>query len=89
LLINPHEIDGVATALKHALEMTAEERRVRHAPMLDYLMENDIKNWADGYLSTLNENSQGLGLLSGIRAFFAGSPEQRPSLVREAAASRN
>ena len=89
LLINPHEIDGVATALKRALEMTAEERRVRHSPMLDYLMENDIKNWADGYLSTLNENSQSLGLLSGIRAFFAGTPEQRPSLAREAAGFRN
>jgi trehalose 6-phosphate synthase len=89
LLINPHETDGVAAALKQALEMTSEERRVRHAPMLDYLIENDIKSWADGYLSTLNENSQGLGLFSGIRAFFAGTPEQRPSLVREAAASRN
>jgi trehalose 6-phosphate synthase len=78
LLINPHEVDGVAAALKLALEMTLEERRARHAPMLEYLIENDIKNWADVYLSTLNENSQGLRLLSGIRALLAGSAEQRP-----------
>jgi trehalose 6-phosphate synthase len=80
LLINPHEIDGVAAALKLALEMTVEERRARHAPMLQYLMEKDIKNWADLYLSSLSENSQGLGLLNGIRALFggAGAIEQRP-----------
>ena len=77
LLINPHEIDAVAAALKLALEMTAEERRARHAPMLEYLMENDIRNWADVYLSTLNENSQRLGILNGIRALFAAAPEQR------------
>jgi hypothetical protein len=78
LLINPHEIDGVAAALKLALEMTVEERRARHAPMLEYLIKNDIKNWADVYLSTLSENSQSPGLLNGIRALFAGAPDQRP-----------
>jgi len=78
LLINPHEIDGVASALKVALEMAVEERRARHAPMLQYLIQNDIKNWADVYLSSLSENSQGLGLLNGIRALFTGALEQRP-----------
>ena len=78
LLINPHEIDGVASALKVALEMAVEERRARHAPMLQYLIQNDIKNWADAYLSSLSENSQGLGLLNGIRALFTGALEQRP-----------
>ena len=47
LLVNPHETDGVAAALKQALEMPLEERRARHGPMLEYLIENDIKNWAD------------------------------------------
>lgn len=77
LPINPHEIDGVAAALKLALEMGLEERRARHAPMLEHLIENDIKAWADSYLSTLGDSSQGLRLLDGIRAFFAGALEQR------------
>jgi len=77
LLINPHETDGVAAALKQALEMPLEERRSRHEPMLEYLVENDIRNWAESYLSALSESSQSLGFLDGIRAFFAGAAEQR------------
>jgi trehalose 6-phosphate synthase len=76
-LINPHEVDGVAAALKQALEMPLDERQSRHAPMLEYLVENDIRNWADSYLSALSESSQSLRLLDGIRAFFAGAIEQR------------
>jgi trehalose 6-phosphate synthase len=77
LLINPHETDGVAAALKQALEMPLEERRSRHGPMLEHLVENDIRNWAESYLSALSESSQSVGLLDGIRAFFAGALEQR------------
>jgi trehalose 6-phosphate synthase len=77
ILINPHEIDGVAAAIKLALEMPIEERRSRHRPMLEHLMENDIRNWADSYLSALGDSSQNLGLLDGIRAFFIGGSEQR------------
>ena len=77
LLINPHETDGVAAALEQALEMQLEERRSRHRPMLDYLVENDIRNWAESYLAALSESSQSLGLLDGIRAFFTGASEQR------------
>jgi trehalose 6-phosphate synthase len=74
--INPHEVDGVAAALKLALEMPIEERRSRHAPMVEYLIENDIRNWADSYLSALGDGAQNVGLLDGIRAFF-GVTEQR------------
>jgi trehalose 6-phosphate synthase len=77
ILINPHEIDGIAAALKRALEMPTAERRARHEPMLEYLVENDIGNWADSYLEALAESSQNVGLLNGIRAFFAGAVEQR------------
>jgi hypothetical protein len=77
VLINPHEIDGVAAALKVALEMPLAERRSRHAPMLEYLVENDIRNWADSYLSALSASARGRGLLDGIRAFFAGNVGQR------------
>jgi trehalose 6-phosphate synthase len=77
LLINPHEIDGVAAALARALEMSIEERRARHLPMLDHLLENDIRSWSDSYLSALGDNAQGLGILDGIRALFGGTAEQR------------
>jgi trehalose 6-phosphate synthase len=81
LIVNPHEIEGVAAALKRALEMPREERRERHAPMLEYLRENDIRRWADDYLTALGETRQRPGILGSLRAFF-GAPEQRSDLRR-------
>jgi trehalose 6-phosphate synthase len=75
LMVNPHETEGVAAALKRALEMPREERRERHAPMLEYLVENDIKRWADDFLSALADSPRRSGLFDGLRALFAGSPE--------------
>jgi trehalose 6-phosphate synthase len=49
LIVNPHETDAVAAALKRALEMPREERRQRHAPMLAHLLKNDIKRWSRSY----------------------------------------
>jgi trehalose 6-phosphate synthase len=75
LLVNPHESEGVAAALKRALEMPREERRERHAPMLEYLVENDIRRWADDFLSTLAESPRPVGLFDGLLALFAGPAE--------------
>ena len=82
LIVNPHEIEGVAAALKRALEMPRDERRARHAPMLEYLLENDIKHWADDYLATLTENRQRGGLLDSLRALFGAAPDPRADLRR-------
>src|SRR6516164_6537083 len=67
LIVNPHETDALAAALKRALEMPPEERRERHAPMLAHLLQNDIKKWAKSYLSTLVDDPARQSLLSGIR----------------------
>jgi trehalose 6-phosphate synthase len=75
LIVNPHETEGMAAALKRALEMPLTERRERHAPMLEYLLHNDIKRWADTYLSTLVDAWPRSGLLGGLRALFAAAPE--------------
>jgi trehalose 6-phosphate synthase len=72
MLVNPHETDAVAAALKRALEMPVEERRERHAPMLAHLMKHDIQHWANAYLATLTEDSSGRRLLDGIRSLFRG-----------------
>ena len=82
LIVNPHENQGVAAALKRALEMPLAERRERHAPMLDYLMKNDIKQWADSYLAALMDMRPRFGLLDGLRALFAPAPEPRSDAGR-------
>ncbi len=82
LIVNPHETDAVAAALKRALEMPLEERRERHAPMLADLLEYDIKKWAEDYLSTLVEGAPGRRLLEGIRALFGVSSLNGPLAFR-------
>jgi trehalose 6-phosphate synthase len=83
LIVNPHETDAVAAALKRALEMPLAERRERHAPMLEQLMEHDIKKWAEDYLSALVGGPPSRKLLAGIRALFGvSSSEQAPLALR-------
>ena len=76
LIVNPHETDAVAAALKRALEMPIEERRERHAPMLEHLLKYDIQKWAKSYLSALVDGAPNRSIIDGIRSLFKVSPEQ-------------
>ena len=80
LIVNPHETDAVAAALKRALTMPREERRERHAPMIAHLLKNDIRKWAKTYLSMLTNGPPPRGLLGGIRSLFKPAPESAVSL---------
>ena len=82
LIVNPHETDGVAAALKCALEMTRAERRERHAPMLEHLLENDIRRWADDYLSALAIATQRPTLLDSLRTILGSGAELRNGVNR-------
>src|ERR1700691_2395937 len=64
LIVNPHESEGVAAALKRALEMPLAERRERHGPMLAHLLVHNVELWAENYLSSLAETQQRLSLMS-------------------------
>jgi alpha,alpha-trehalose-phosphate synthase [UDP-forming] len=50
LLVNPHDIEGTADALKTAFDMSEEERRRRMEGMREILREQDIFWWVDYYL---------------------------------------
>jgi trehalose 6-phosphate synthase len=82
LIVNPHETDGVAAALKRALEMPLDERRERHAPMLAHLLRNDIQKWARSYLAALVNGSPARRLIEGIRSLFKPTAEQPPFAQR-------
>lgn len=55
LLVNPHEAEGVAAAIKRALEMPLAERRERYQRMISVIKEHDIERWAGAFLSRLAE----------------------------------
>jgi trehalose 6-phosphate synthase len=53
LLVNPHDSRAVADAIHVALNMSNEERRARHARMLEVLERNDIRAWHARFLAEL------------------------------------
>ena len=70
MIVNPHESEAVAAALKQALEMPQDERRRRQEPMMAQVLKHDIDHWAEQFLSTLGETRQRPGLLESLRGLF-------------------
>jgi len=53
LLVNPYDRTGMAEALRTALSMPIEERKARHAGMLQVLKTADIDAWRNRFLEDL------------------------------------
>ena len=71
LIVNPHETEAMAEAIRIALDMPLGERRERHRRMFAHLAVNDVDRWADQFLSALMEARQRPGVLEGLRHLFA------------------
>jgi trehalose 6-phosphate synthase len=55
LLVNPYDSEGTAAAILLALQMPVEERRTRHAVMMESLRRHDVHWWCDSFLAALGE----------------------------------
>jgi trehalose 6-phosphate synthase len=55
LLVNPHDIDGVALQIARALAMTSEERRERWQHTVTKLKRGSLQNWFSTFMETLSE----------------------------------
>ena len=55
LLVNPHDIDGMARQIATALNMRIEERRERWLAMVNKLRRGSVQNWFTTFLHTLSE----------------------------------
>ena len=53
LIVNPHDLDGVADAIATASSMPLTERIERWRALMDQLQENDIGTWRRRYLDAL------------------------------------
>ncbi len=53
VLVNPYDRQAVANGIQTALEMPVEERRERHATMLETLRRNDIHHWSGRFVDAL------------------------------------
>lgn len=53
LIVNPYDVDQVSEAMNQGLIMSLDERRSRHAAMLQTLRANTIAAWKDRFLAEL------------------------------------
>ena len=54
VIVNPHDIQGVAEALARGLEMPLAERQERWRAMMDELKKHDLDAWRNGFTSALH-----------------------------------
>jgi trehalose 6-phosphate synthase len=82
LLANPYDRHGVAQALETALTMPLDERRQRHAQMVEVLRRNDIHAWSRRFVRDLLATHAGRdpvhGAPSGASFAAAGSETGGP-----------
>jgi trehalose 6-phosphate synthase len=69
LIVNPHETEGMAAAMKRALEMPLDERRDRHARMYASIEKYDIDWWAETFLAKLADTRRSF-LIGQLRSLF-------------------
>ncbi len=53
LIVNPYDETAVASALEQALGMRLEERRARHAVLIEVMRRNSLDAWRDRFLADL------------------------------------
>jgi trehalose 6-phosphate synthase len=56
LIVNPHDKQGVATAIARGLNMPLEERKERWRAMMDVLEGNSVEDWSKNFLDVLLED---------------------------------
>ncbi|MFO7806501.1 MAG: trehalose-6-phosphate synthase [Paracoccaceae bacterium] len=53
LIVNPYDIEEMAGAIRQALSMPLKERQDRHKWLFKGVIEDDVANWTQSYLKTL------------------------------------
>ncbi len=66
LLVNPHDIDGMARTIAIALSMPLTERRMRWEAMMAKLRDHTIQQWFADFVETLQETQSDKGVIEPI-----------------------
>ena len=80
LLVNPHDIEGMARQIAAALSMGLEERRERWHAMVAKLRSSSIQGWFADFLRALNDTRR-------VPARLATSRQGAPVLLEIAGRS--
>jgi trehalose 6-phosphate synthase len=68
LLVNPHDIDGMAHTIATALSMPLTERRMRWEAMITKLRGHTIQQWFADFIDALQDSQLDKGPLGPVRA---------------------
>jgi trehalose 6-phosphate synthase len=68
LLVNPHDIDGMANTIATALSMPLTERRMRWEAMMNKLRNHTIQQWFADFIDALQDSQLEKGPLSRVVA---------------------
>jgi trehalose-6-phosphate synthase len=55
ILVNPHDLDGLKQAIRHALNLDATEAKARMRRMRRVVRRRDVHAWAKAFLAVLHE----------------------------------
>jgi trehalose 6-phosphate synthase len=77
LLVNPHDIEGMARTVAQALSMSIAERRLRHEAMMEKLRERTIQRWFADFIAALQDSSVGSAVASLLSRDGASLPALR------------
>lgn len=58
ILVNPHDIDGLKSAIRGALDMSAPEATRRMRTMRRQVLQNDVERWSKAFLSELQNGTR-------------------------------
>ncbi|WP_299169934.1 alpha,alpha-trehalose-phosphate synthase (UDP-forming) [uncultured Arthrobacter sp.] len=58
ILVNPHDIDGLKSAIRGALDMSASEATRRMRTMRRQVLQNDVERWSKAFLSELQNGTR-------------------------------
>jgi len=57
ILVNPHDLDGLKTAIRHAVGLDPHERTARMRRMRRIVRRHDVQAWARSFLAALHDAS--------------------------------
>jgi trehalose 6-phosphate synthase len=87
LVVNPHDIDGMARAIATALSMPLTERRMRHEAMMQRLHGHTIQQWFAEFVEALRECGRDAPATTS-EPMLAGPPSLWPHRTVHGAAAR-
>jgi trehalose 6-phosphate synthase len=79
LLVNPYDVESIATAMAQALMMSLAERRARHSALIKTITENNIEKWQKDYLDALSSEDNAIEeIQAAVRTTPQGTLQARP-----------